>query len=151
LFQRVQVTEAVANKAGLFGFHRSADSHMSTTIRYPDGSSSGWAGQPSTRIGDIDGAALAARAIQKSVAWRNPKSIGPGKYTVVFEPTAAGDIVRLIMGGGFGGSGGGGSRGRFGGGPFSARAAEEGRTFLSKKGGGTLLGEKLFPDFITLR
>ena len=34
---------------------------------------------------------------------------------------------------------------------FSARTAEEGRSFLSKKGGGTLVGEKLFPDFITLR
>ena len=34
---------------------------------------------------------------------------------------------------------------------LQARAAEEGRSFLSKKGGGTLVGEKLFPDFITLR
>jgi predicted Zn-dependent protease len=150
LFQRVQVTDSVATKAGLFGFHRSADSHMSTTIRYADGSSSGWAGQPSARIRDIDGAALAATAIGKSMRWRNPKRIAPGKYTVVFEPTAAGDIVRLIIGGGFG-TGPGRPGGRFFGGPFGARATEEGRTFLSKKGGGTLLGEKMFPDFITLR
>jgi len=34
---------------------------------------------------------------------------------------------------------------------MQARAAEEGRSFLSKKGGGTLAGEKLFPEFITLR
>ncbi len=34
---------------------------------------------------------------------------------------------------------------------MQARAAEEGRSFLSKPGGGTLAGEKLFPDFITLR
>ena len=137
LFERTQVTEAVATKAGLFGYHRSADAQMSTTIRYPDGSSSGWAGRPAARIREIDGAALAATAIEKAVKWRNPKRLEPGKYTVVFEPTAAGDIVRLIIGGN--------------GGPFSARASEEGRTFLSKKGGGTLLGEKLFPDFITLR
>jgi predicted Zn-dependent protease len=152
LFQRSQVTEAVATKAGLFGYHRSADSHMSTTVRYPDGSSSGWAGQPSARIRDIDGAALAAVAIEKAMKWRNPKRLEPGKYTVVLEPTASGDIVRLIIGGGGGGGGArGAGGGRFGGGPFSARATEEGRTFLSKKGGGTLLGEKLFPDFITLR
>ena len=143
LFERTQTTEAVANKAGLFGYHRSADSRMSTTIRFPDGSSSGWAGQPAARIRDIDGAALAATAIDKCLKWRNPKRMEPGKYTVVLEPTAAGDIVRLLVGGG--GFGGG-----FGG-PFSARATEEGRTFLSKKGGGTWLGEKLFPDFITLR
>lgn len=49
------------------------------------------------------------------------------------EPTAAGDLVRLMAG------------------AFSARDTEEGRTFLSKRGGGTLLGEKLFPEFITLR
>ncbi|MGI8742160.1 MAG: metallopeptidase TldD-related protein, partial [Bryobacteraceae bacterium] len=142
LFERSQITEAVANKAGLFGYHRAADSRMSTTIRYPDGSSSGWAGQPSARIRDISGAALAATAIDKCMKWRNPKRLEPGKYTVVFEPTAAGDIVRLLIGGGFGGGVGG---------PFSARATEEGRTFLSKKGGGTLVGEKLFPEFITLR
>jgi predicted Zn-dependent protease len=34
---------------------------------------------------------------------------------------------------------------------MQARRAEEGRSFLSKKGGGTLAGEKLFPEFITLR
>src|SRR5262249_58849640 len=92
-------------------------------------------------------------AIDKSMTRRKRKRLDPGKYTVVLEPTAAGDIVRLIIGGGGGGGAGGrgAGGGRFGGGPFSARATEEGRTFLSKKGGGTLLGEKLFPDFITLR
>ncbi len=142
LFERSQITESVTNKAGLFGYQRAADSRMSTTIRYPDGSSSGWAGQPAARIRDINGAALAATAIDKCVKWRNPKRLEPGKFTVVFEPTAAGDIVRLLVGGGFGGGFGG---------PFSARATEEGRTFLSKKGGGSSVGEKLFPDFITLR
>jgi predicted Zn-dependent protease len=34
---------------------------------------------------------------------------------------------------------------------MSARAAEEGQSFLTKKGGGTLVGEKMFPEFITLR
>src|SRR5205085_3562799 len=51
----------------------------------------------------------------------------------------------------FRGLGGGGGGGGFGGGAFNARATDEGRTFLSNKGGETLLGEKLFPDFITLR
>jgi predicted Zn-dependent protease len=36
-------------------------------------------------------------------------------------------------------------------GAFSARATEEGRTFISKRGGGNLLGEKVFPEFINLR
>lgn len=138
LFDRTLRSMAVANKAGLFGYHLSTDSALTTTVRYGDGSSSGWAGQPSVKIGEIDGKALAQTAIEKCVRWRKPTRLEPGDFTVVLEPTAAADLVRL-MGGGFGGS------------AFSARASDEGRTFLSKKGGGTLLGEKLFPESITLR
>ena len=83
---------------------------------------------------DIDSAKLAATAIEKCARWKNPQKLDPGNYTVVLEPTAAGDLVRLM-------------RRRI----FGARNTEEGRTFLSKRGGGTLLGEKLFPEFITLR
>jgi predicted Zn-dependent protease len=34
---------------------------------------------------------------------------------------------------------------------FNARAAEEGRSYFSKPGGGTRLGEKVFDDSVTLR
>jgi len=34
---------------------------------------------------------------------------------------------------------------------LSARDAEQGQSFLSKQGGGTRLGDKMFPEFITLR
>lgn len=131
--ERTHRVTAVANKAGLFGYHDASDSQLTTTIRMPDGSSSGWAGQPSMRIADLDSARLAATASEKCLRWRNPQRLDPGNYTVVLEPTAAGDLVRLMAG------------------AFSARNTEEGRTFLSKRGGGTLLGEKLFPDFVTLR
>lgn len=138
LFERQTTHIAVANKAGLFGYHEGADSKLTTTIRMADGSSSGWAGQPSTRIAEISGSALAETAGQKCLRWKNPKRLDPGKYTVVFEPTAAGDIVSLLGGGFFSQA-------------LSARAAEEGRSFLSKRGGGTLVGEKMFPETITLR
>ena len=133
LIERTHRLSAIANKAGLAGFHESADSQLTTTIRMEDGSSSGWAGQPSARISEIDSAALANTACDKCLRWKNPRRIEPGNYTVVLEPTATGDIVRLI------GSG------------FSARSTDEGRTFLSKRGGGNLLGEKLFPEYISLR
>jgi len=71
------------------------------------------------------------RTPEGSDRWRNPKRLDPGKYTVVLEPTAVSDLAQLIG--------------------FNARAAEEGRSYLSKKGGGTHLGEKLFPESITLR
>jgi len=123
----------VANKTGLFGFHEAADSQLTTTVRMADGSSSGWAGQPSTKLAEIDSATLASVASDKCLRWKNPQRLDPGNYTVVLEPTAAGDIVRLIMPG------------------FSARSTDEGRTFVTKRGGGTLLGEKMFPESITLR
>jgi predicted Zn-dependent protease len=133
LIERSHRVNAISNKAGLFGYHNSADSQMTTTIRMADGSSSGWAGQPSTRLSEIDSEKLAAAAIEKCARWKNPQRLEPGNYTVVLEATAAGDLVRLMAG------------------AFSARNTEEGRTFLSKRGGGTLLGEKIFPEFITLR
>jgi predicted Zn-dependent protease len=85
------------------------------------------------RIEDIDGGTVGKTAIEKCLRWKSPKRLEPGKYTVVLEPTAVGDLIQLL---GF---------------SMQARAAEEGRSFLSKKGGGTLVGEKLFPETITLR
>ncbi|MEO8025694.1 MAG: TldD/PmbA family protein [Bryobacteraceae bacterium] len=132
LFDRTFNVRAVANKAGLFGYHRSTDSQLSTTVRAPDGASSGWAGQPATRMSGIDAKLLAHTAIEKCLRWRGARRLDPGKYTVILEPTAAGDLISLMQP------------------AFSARSAEEGRGTLSKRGGGTQLGEKLFPDFVTL-
>jgi len=130
-FIRDAGVSAAGNKHGLFYYERSTDSRLSTTVRTPDGSSSGWASSQSPDISQVNGAAVATAAISKCDRWRNPKRLDPGNYTVVLEPTATSDLIQLMG--------------------FNARAAEEGRSFLSKKGGGTLLGEKLFPDFITLR
>jgi len=132
-FERRAETAAIANKQGNFGYGRITDAHLSATIRNSAGTSSGWASQPAVEIGAIDGAAVARIATEKCLRWKEPKRLDPGKYTVVLEPTATGDLVQMM---GFG---------------MQARAAEEGRSFLSKAGGGTLEGEKLFPDFITLR
>jgi predicted Zn-dependent protease len=132
-FERDATVSVIANTHGLFAFERSTDSRLSTTVRTPEGNSSGWSSRQSPTISQVDGSAVAAAAIEKCDRWRNPKRLDPGKYTVVLEPTAVSDLLQLI-------------------GPqFNARSADEGRSFLSKKGGGTLLGEKLFPDFITLR
>jgi predicted Zn-dependent protease len=130
--QRTALVTATANKRGNFGYGRTTDASFSTTIRAKDGSSSGWAGQPAIRIAEIDGAALAKTAVDKCLAWKNPVRLEPGKYTVVLEPTAVSDLVDRAPG------------------SFQARAADEGRNFFSKPGGATMLGEKVFPDFITL-
>jgi hypothetical protein len=70
LIERSHRVTAIANKAGVFGYHSSADSQLTTTIRMPDGSSSGWAGQPSTKLSEINSAKLAADAIEKCRRWK---------------------------------------------------------------------------------
>ncbi len=132
-FERSAASSAIANKAGNFGYGRVTDANLSTTVRTKEGTSSGWASHPAVRIEEIDGAAVGKAAVEKCAKWQNPKKLDPGKYTVVLEPTAVGDLVQLV---GF---------------SMQARAAEEGRSFLSKKGGGTLVGEKMFPEGVTLR
>ncbi len=131
--RRAARVSAIANKNGLFGYHRSTDACLSTTIRTTDGSSAGWASQPAVRVGELDGARLAETAIGKCVRWRKPVRLEPGKYTVLLEPAACADLLGWFAW------------------EFDARMAEEGRSFLSRLGGGTLLGEKLFPEIITLR
>jgi predicted Zn-dependent protease len=133
LFNRVASISCIANKRDNFGYQRSTDARFSTTVRAADGSSSGWSSHPAVRISEIKGAELGGRAVEKCLKWKKPARLEPGKYTVVLEPTAVGDLVQLL---GLG---------------FQARSADEGRSFLSKKGGGTRLGEKMFPEHVTLR
>jgi len=124
---------AIANKKGNFGFHRSTSAEYSTTMRTADGTGSGYASFASPRLADIDAAALAERAARKAETSARPRDLPPGRYTVILEPAAVTDLLLFLT--------------------FSlnARAADEGRSFLSKPGGGNRLGEKLFADGVTLR
>jgi predicted Zn-dependent protease len=127
---------AVANKAGLFGFHSYTDSNLTNTMRNAGGTSSGWATQVSTSIKDLNGMDAARIAVEKCVRGDGKRRLEPGKYTVILEPSAVSDLIGYLAYG------------------FGARDAEQGQSFLSKKAdkpGQTLLGEKLFPDHITLR
>lgn len=122
-----------ANTNGNFGYHRSTTTSYTTTVRSADDlgkTGSGWATAISHRIGDINAKAVSQRAIQKAELSRNPVQIEPGNYTVILEPNAAADLITFMAG------------------FFGARQADEGRSFLSKKGGGNRLGEKLFGDNI---
>jgi predicted Zn-dependent protease len=123
---------AVANNKGLFGYHRSTTTALTTTVRTPDGNGSGWAGTSLNDFTKIDAAALGRRAADKARRSTNAVAIEPGRYTVVLEPTAAGNLVQLIAG------------------AMSARAADEGRSFFAKPGGGTKIGLKVLDERVTL-
>jgi predicted Zn-dependent protease len=123
---------AIANKRGIFGFHRSTQASCSTTMRTQDGTGSGWAGMGSPRLEEINAGELAARAARKAETSAKPRDLAPGRYTVILEPPAVADLMGNL---GF---------------ALSARAADEGRGFFSKPGGGNRIGEKLFADSVTL-
>jgi predicted Zn-dependent protease len=123
---------AIANSKGLFAYDRSTDVALTTTVRTQDGMGSGWAGSASNAWSDIDPAALGARAIDKAKRSVGAVAVEPGRYTVILEPTAVGNLVQLIAG------------------SLNARSADEGRSFFTKPGGGTKLGEKVVDERVTL-
>jgi predicted Zn-dependent protease len=100
-------------------------------MRSNDGTGSGWAARDLTDISKLNAAETSKIAIDKALMSRNPKAIEPGKYTVVLESSAAADIVRLMFN-------------------MNARQADEGRSFYSKKGGGTKLGEKIVDERVNI-
>ncbi|MBI1967696.1 MAG: TldD/PmbA family protein [Gemmatimonadetes bacterium] len=131
--QRTAGAGAVANSAGLFAYQPASSAAYTLTVRTPDGRGSGWAGTAHNDWARITPpATLAERAIKKALDSREPVTIEPGKYTVVLEPTAVGNLLRVL---------------EF---AMGARAADEGRSFFSRPGGGTKLGEKIVDERVTI-
>src|SRR5262249_59133561 len=116
---------ACATSKGQFGYDRFTAADYSLTARTQDGAGSGWAAKSFSELRLLDPRGLAAAAIDKAARSHNPSAIEPGKYTVVLEPAALADlIVNLAF-------------------SANARPADEGRSFFSKKGGGTRVGEQI--------
>lgn len=123
---------ALANSKGLFAYDATASVSMTATVRSPDGTGSGWACSDGNSFAELDPQQLAATAVQKAKDSRNPVGIEPGRYTTILEPTAVGNLVQLIPG------------------AMQARAADEGRSFFSKPGGGNKIGLKVVDERVTL-
>ena len=123
---------ALGNNKGLFAYHRSTNANYTVTVRTKDGTGSGWAGGEHNDWNQLDIAGLSQRAIDKAKLSRSPVAIEPGRYTVILEPQAVGDLVQLF------------------GGYVAARTADEGRSPFSKQGGGNKIGEKLVDERVTL-
>jgi predicted Zn-dependent protease len=124
--------QAVATSKGQFGFGRYTSADYNLTARTPDGAGSGWASKSYNELRLLQPGTLAGAAIDKAARSHNPTAIEPGKYTVVLEPAAMADIVANLA--------------------FAAdaRQADEGRSFFSKKGGGTRGGETVVSEKVTI-
>ncbi|MFL5586004.1 MAG: metallopeptidase TldD-related protein, partial [Gemmatimonadaceae bacterium] len=123
---------ALGNSKGLFAYNRSTAANYTLTVRTEDGTGSGWAGSEHPDWRQVDFQGLASRAIEKARLSRSPVAIEPGRYTVILEPQAVGDLVQLMA---------------F---ALAARNADEGRSAFSKQGGGNKIGEKIVDSRVTI-
>jgi predicted Zn-dependent protease len=123
---------AVGNNRGLFAYQAGTSSNYTLTVRTTDGTGSGWAGADHPDWSQLDVKGVAQHAIEKARLSRNPVAVEPGRYTVVLEPQAVGDLVQLLA---------------F---ALDARSADEGRSAFSKPGGGTKIGDKVVDERVTL-
>ena len=123
---------AFANSNGNFGYQTSTGADYTCTVRTEDGRGSGWVGRNVGDISTFNTASTVQTAIRKARDSADAKALEPGKYTVILEPHAAAGLISFMM--------------NF----FDARQADEGRSFLSKKGGGNKMGEQVFDPRVNL-
>jgi len=123
---------AIANSNGVFGFQRDTGVDFSVTVRTEDGRGSGWAKRSVGDASIFDAREASNVAIEKALRSVEAKALEPGRYTVILEPAATSDLLAYMFSG------------------FDARQADEGRSFLSKKGGGNRMGEKLFDEQVNV-
>ncbi|RZV56384.1 MAG: TldD/PmbA family protein, partial [Flavobacteriaceae bacterium] len=123
---------AMMNSNGLFAYNKSTSSDFTVTMRTNDGTGSGWVTRDYNDVTKFDAEEASNVAIDKAVLSREAKAIEPGKYTVILEPAASIGLLQRMFG------------------SFNARTADEGRSFMSKEGGGTKLGEKIVDERINV-
>ncbi len=123
---------ALGNSKGLFGYTNNTNANYTLTVRTSDGTGSGWAGAVDNDWRKIDFAKISNTAIEKARLSRNPVAIEPGRYTVILEPQAVGDLVQLLAG------------------SLNARTADEGRSAFAKPGGGNKIGERIVDPRVTI-
>ena len=123
---------AHANSNGNFGYQQSTVADYTCTVRTEDGRGSGWVASNVRDIAKFDAAADVQIAMRKAAASVDAKALEPGKYTVILEPAAASGLISFMM--------------NF----FDARSADEGRSFLSKQGGGNKIGEQIMDPRVNI-
>lgn len=124
--------QAVGNSLGLRACDRTTEAEFSFTARVGTGSS--WNRRTAWAMDGLRSQELAAATIERAIASQNPRKIEPGTYPTIFTPAALADLVPVVVWN------------------LDARAADEGRSFLSRDGeAGNRLGEGLFHPLVQLR
>ena len=126
---------AIGNSAGLRGCDRTTEADFSFTARIDNGSS--WNRCTAWSIEQLPIVELTQKVIERAIASRNPQAIEPGDYTVIFEPAAFASLLPWVIWN------------------LDARAADEGRSFMSRnvdgKPVGNKVGEQLFNPIVQVQ
>jgi len=123
---------AQANSNGNFAYQKSTGLDYTCTVRTDDGTGSGWVARNTGSVKDFNANVEIRTAINKAKGSAGAKALEPGKYTVILEPAASAGLISFMMNG------------------FDARQADEGRSFLTKKGGGNKIGEQVFDPRVSV-
>jgi predicted Zn-dependent protease len=124
--------EAIMNSKGLFAYNKGTDVIFTITTRNEEGTGSGYAARGFHDVGKLDTYSATKVATTKANGSIGAKAIEPGKYTVILEPVAVAYMLENMF---------------FG---LDARNADEGRSFMSKAGGGNRLGEQLMDAKVSI-
>ncbi len=112
--------------------HTQPAGRIEITAKSADFARSAWGGQVTTTFADVDVAALYDRFRQRLEWSRTTLELPAGRYQVLLEPSAVADMLVYAYW------------------SSAARDADEGRTVFSRPGGGNRIGEKLYPDGVTV-
>jgi predicted Zn-dependent protease len=123
---------ASANSNGNFCYQKATGVDYTCTVRTEDGRGSGWVARNLRDVERFDASREIRTAIRKAKDSAEAKALEPGKYTVILEPAASAGLISFMM---------------F---SFDARQADEGRSFLAKKGGGNKLGEQVYDKRVNI-
>jgi predicted Zn-dependent protease len=124
--------EAVMNSKGLFAYNKATDVVFSITTRNEEGTGSGYAARGYNDVTKLDTLSATKIATTKASGSIGARAIEPGKYTVILEPVAVAYLLENMF---------------FG---LDARSADEGRSFMSKPGGGNRLGDQLMDTKVNI-
>jgi predicted Zn-dependent protease len=125
IFSSSDSAEAILNSKGLVAFHQQTSAEVSITMLGAD--SSGWQKFNSPDAAQVKPLELAQISARKAKQSATPRSIDPGKYTVILEPAAVLDLVGFMF---------------F---DFAGQSVLDERSFLNNR-----IGKKLFGENITI-
>jgi predicted Zn-dependent protease len=124
--------DAIMNSKGLFAYNTGTDVIFTVTTRNEEGTASGYAARGFNDVSKLDTLTATKVACVKANGSLGARAIEPGKYTVILEPVAVTYMLENMFRG------------------LDARSADEGRSFMSKAGGGNRLGEQLMDPKVTI-